>query len=97
LTSRPEPKVLQKFPLARLLNISDPSFSGAVNEDIRAYIKQRALPGLSPANIEALITAAEGNFLYVRVLLDEVARGARSIDAYCCSWPNTLVSSQIDR
>jgi hypothetical protein len=82
LTSRPEPKVLQKFPLARLLNLSDPSFSDAVNNDIRAYIKQRAVPGLSLSNIEALVAAAEGNFLYVRILLDEVALGARKIDDF---------------
>jgi WD40 repeat protein len=79
LTSRLEPKVLQKFPLARLLNLSDSSFSGAVNGDIRAYIEQRAVSGLSPANIEALITAAEGNFLYVRILLDEVVPRTRKI------------------
>ena len=80
LTSRLEPKVFQKFPLARLLNLSDSSFSGAVNDDIRAYIKQRAVSGLSSANIEALVNAAEGNFLYVRILLDEIVRGARKID-----------------
>jgi hypothetical protein len=82
LTSRSELKVLEKFHLARLLNLSGPSFSGAVNDDICAYIKQRSVPGLYPANIEALIIAAEGNFLYVRILLDEVAGGARKIDDF---------------
>jgi len=82
LTSRPEPKVLEKFPSARLLNLSARSFSGAVNDDVRAYIEQRAIPSLSPPIIESLVTAAEGNFLYVRILLDEIARGARKVDDF---------------
>jgi hypothetical protein len=99
LTSRPEPKVLVKFPRARLLNLSDPCFSAAVNDDIRAYIKRRLVPGLSTANIEALVAVVEGNFLHVRWLLDEIAQGLRKIDdlATLPAGLHALYRSSLDR
>jgi WD40 repeat protein len=78
LTSRPEPRVLEKFRRARLLKLSDPTFRSEVDADIRAYIAQRWVPSLSDSNMEALVAAADGNFLYVRWLLDEVVRGIRN-------------------
>jgi hypothetical protein len=80
LTSRPEPKVLEKFRRAQPLSLSDPASSAAVNGDVRAYIEQRGVPGLSPVNIAALVAVAEGNFLYIEWLLDEVAKGLRKVD-----------------
>jgi hypothetical protein len=53
-----------------------------VNADVRTYINQRAIPGLSSVNIEALVAVAEGNFQYVRYLLDELAAGKRKIDDF---------------
>jgi WD40 repeat protein len=99
LTSRLEPRVLVKFPHARALNLSDPCFSAAVNDDIHVYIKQRLVPGLSAATIEALVTAADGNFLYVRTLLDEVAHGTRKIDDFATlpSGLHALYRSSLDR
>lgn len=74
--------MLVKFPRARLLNLSDPCFSAAVNADVRTYINQRAIPGVSSANIEALVAVADGNFQYVRFLLDELVAGKRKIDDF---------------
>jgi hypothetical protein len=38
--------------------------------------------GLSSVNIEALVAVADGNFQYVRFLLDELAAGKRKIDDF---------------
>jgi WD40 repeat protein len=82
LTSRLEPKVLEKFPRACQLNLSDPAFRSEVDADIRGYIAQRGVPSLSPDHMEALVAAAEGNFLYVHWLVDEVTRGVRTVDDF---------------
>jgi hypothetical protein len=82
LTSRPEPRVLEKFRRARPLKLSDPTFTTQVDGDIRAYIEQRGISGFRLVDIEALVTAAAGNFLYVHWLLDEVARGVRNADDF---------------
>jgi WD40 repeat protein len=39
----------------------------------------REVPGLSPDHREALVVAAEGNFLYIHWLLNEMAQGVRNV------------------
>jgi hypothetical protein len=80
LTSRPDPKVLKRFRRAQILSLSDPACTAAVNEDVGNYIEQRRIPELSNDQVEALVSMADGNFLYIKLLLDEIDNGARKID-----------------
>jgi hypothetical protein len=92
LTSRKEAQVENKLHDTEELNLSAPKFNDLNQADIYAYIQtyftQAAtlatlLPDLEPhqreASIAQIAKKSEGNFLYVRFLLDEIARGERSL------------------
>jgi hypothetical protein len=93
LTSRPEPRVENRFPSARGLSLSDPEHAGDTNGDIADFVALRLrqdaslaskAAGLPPAQAAALpanISArADGNFQYVAFLLNAVAAGQQSLD-----------------
>ena len=92
LTSRPEPRVENKFLAASRMSLSDLAYTSENNKDIADYVEHRIqhddrltskVAALSPAKaaaLWALITAkASGNFQYVRFFLDAVTRGQQSI------------------
>jgi len=85
LTSRNEGKVIEQFSHKRLLNISAPKYASNGDKDIRAYVERRmneesikvqvaAIGSLEEVSNQ-LVQQAAGNFLYVKFLLDDVARG----------------------
>lgn len=84
-----ERRVIDQFEGARLLDISSLGYTGNNRDDVQAYVLGRladrtmaaGLPiGSSAQTIASqLVGAAEGNFLYVRFLLDEVQAGQRSL------------------
>jgi len=91
LTSRNEPKVTDQFKKERTrpLNLSGQEHVKDWNIDIQAYVEQRLAEPTVRQNITAfgsqepirdrLVMQAEGNFLYIKFLLDAVARGERSL------------------
>ena len=93
LTSRPEPRVENRFPLADGLSLSDPAHTTDNNRDIADYVTLRLqrdqllaskVAVLSPAQATALPTdissSADGNFQYVTFLLDAAASGQQALD-----------------
>lgn len=82
-------RVIDQFVDARLLDISSPKYAGNNEEDVRAYVldrmdgsamASRLPPGASAqAFAKQLVSTAEGNFLYVRFLLEEVRLGQRTL------------------
>jgi len=92
LTSRKVPQVENKFRNTEELNLSAPEFDIHNQADIRAYIQTRIsqIPPLSThlSNLEPqlrefvidqITQKSDGNFLYVRFLLDAIERGERSL------------------
>lgn len=85
---RNDARVLDHFPGARVEDLSDPAVADQNDQDIRAYIENHpawqswcASPGSDPSTpLAQLLRAADGNFLYLRFLLDEVEVGTRSFD-----------------
>ena len=66
------------FPGARVIDLSGPGSEAHANDDIRAFVRMQLKPA---RDIEdRLVTAAAGNFLYIRFLVDEVERGDRTLD-----------------
>jgi hypothetical protein len=92
LTCRNDSSLIGRFPAKDRLriNISSKEHAEDANGDIRAYLKRRlsepeiarraAATGLGEVSRQTLIDKAEGNFLYVRFLLDEVAEGRRTLE-----------------
>jgi len=80
LTSRNDPGVTTRFPRAHVLDLSHPSSAMRANADIRVYVQQRNLPGITEQNVDTLVAGAAGNFLYVKFLLEEVASGKRAVN-----------------
>lgn len=84
-----ERRVIDQFVDARLLDISSPKYTGNNEEDVQAYVMgrldnsamaSRLPPGASAqALAKQLVGTAEGNFLYIRFLLEEVRLGQRSL------------------
>jgi hypothetical protein len=93
LISRQEPRVENAFLDADILALSTAEFGHRNQEDIRQYVKGqlsndidliKKAAQLSPEPIveeviETIVRKAEGNFLYVRFLLDAMASGLRSL------------------
>jgi hypothetical protein len=92
LTSRKEARVENKFADAETLDLSAPAFHALNQSDIQAYIQTRCTqeetlsavvsplePTQQAAAIAQIAEKAEGNFLYVRFLLDGIERGERSL------------------
>lgn len=92
LTSRKVAQVENRFLHAEELNLSAPEFHSHNQTDLHAYIQTRCsqntplsthLPDLEPhrraAALNQITQKAEGNFLYVRFLLDEIEQGKRSL------------------
>jgi energy-coupling factor transporter ATP-binding protein EcfA2 len=85
LTTRREPRVLDQFDDARRLDLSGAKYAAAAEADLKTYISARLatderLQPLPPApdDVEGqLIRQAEGNFLYARWILDELAERKR--------------------
>ena len=87
LTSRDEPRVLDKFDdrtVERALYLGQPQYTANAERDLGRYISGRiatddsvaALPAGDPAELAAkLLDQADGNFLYARWVLDEAAQG----------------------
>jgi len=85
LTSRPEPRILDQFPGAPRIDLSSQERRDDADSDIREYVTLRtvadpaigaAVAGTGPAAMESkLVSVAEGNFLYMKFLLDEAAHG----------------------
>ena len=77
VTSRDERRVLDSFGDARRIDISSATNAAATDEDITAYVTQRL--GTQAEELStAIVDRAEGNFLYVAWVLDELsARGVR--------------------
>lgn len=87
LTSRRDTDITGKFKSVRRLDLSGSKHERETNEDIGDYIGQRLseLPHhSSKLDLESvkkdLVRRAAGNFLYVRFLLDEVAKGTRTLE-----------------
>ncbi len=84
-----ERRVIDQFANARILDVSSPRSAASNKNDVQAYVLERLaappmvsrLPKDAPPQAIAsqLVGAAEGNFLYVRFLLDEVQAGQRSL------------------
>ena len=66
------------FPGARVVDLSSDATETAANDDVRAYVRAQLAP--SKAAEDRLVAAAEGNFLYVSFMAQEIAKGARSLD-----------------
>lgn len=94
LTSRRESSILSEFSQAEMLDISDSQFNKDNQNDIADFVYQRfetspvlkaMLTGWTPERQselqQTMITRAEGNFLYVRFLLDSLEKGQRTLDA----------------
>ena len=92
LTTRPDERVLNRFLDAAELNISAEARARQNRGDVAAFIRRSlddipaladAAAGLEPAQRETLVddvaARADGNFLYVRFLLEEAAQGRRSL------------------
>jgi WD40 repeat protein len=92
LTSRQVSKVENQFLNAQKLNLSDSKFASQNQSDLHAYTWIRCLQNktlsahlsdlethLQEITINQIIQKSEGNFLYVRFLLDEIEQGKRSI------------------
>lgn len=89
LTSRNDIDVTKRFKGARRLNLSDSANADAADRDIRLYVESRLsgedfstkLTGTVTREevINQLVRRAEGNFLYTKILLDEVASSKRSV------------------
>ncbi|MBD2234613.1 hypothetical protein [Phormidium tenue] len=92
LTSRKVPQVENKFLNAVELNLSAPEFDIHNQADIRAYIQTRISqaptlsthlsnlePQLQESAIDQVTQKSDGNFLYVRFLLDAIEQGERSL------------------
>jgi len=85
LTSRNEPKVIDRFRHKRWLNISSTKYTSDGDKDVRAYVEMRmneesikgqvAAIGSPEEASNQLVQQAAGNFLYVKFLLDDVAGG----------------------
>lgn len=85
LTSRPEPRILDQFPSAPRIDLSSQERRDDADSDIREYVTLRtvadpaieaAVASSGPAAvISKLVSVAEGNFLYMKFLLDEAAHG----------------------
>jgi hypothetical protein len=91
LTSRKVVQVENKFLDAKELDLSASEFNSHNQTDLHAYIQTRFAQNLElsthPSELEAhqrevaidqIAQKSEGNFLYVRFLLDEIDRGKRS-------------------
>jgi hypothetical protein len=66
------------FPGARVIDLSGAEAQARADDDVRAFLRAQLGP---PKDAEdRLVAAASGNFLYVRLLVDEVKRGERSLD-----------------
>jgi hypothetical protein len=91
LTSRKVVQVENKFLDVEELNLSASEFNSHNQTDLHAYIQTRFAQNLElsthPSELEAhqreaaidqIAQKSEGNFLYVRFLLDEIDRGKRS-------------------
>ena len=92
LTSRKVAGVENKFPGVEELNLSVPEFSTHNQADIRAYLQVRISqssplstqfsslnPQLQEVAVNQITQKSDGNFLYVRFLLDAIDRGERSL------------------
>jgi RNA binding exosome subunit len=92
LTSRDEARVRNVIKGAKRLLLSDPEHIQQNREDVKAYVKARLgkdevlvtqLESLELSQrekyIETITHKSDGNFLYVRFLLDAIASGQRSI------------------
>lgn len=73
ITTRPDQRVLKRFPHARVIDL--PSDEGSSRDDMRAYVSAK-LAGcgapLRTALSEDLIKAADGNFLYARLVMESL-------------------------
>jgi hypothetical protein len=109
LTSRRDSDITKKFKSVRRLDLSGRKHGSETDNDIRVYVTQRLSeqnirktlnPGLELKTLEDdLVTRAAGNFLYVKFLLDEVAKESRSLGELG-SLPRglySLYSSYLDR
>ncbi|MBG0564866.1 hypothetical protein [Actinoplanes aureus] len=74
LTTRPDPRVLELFDDARIVDLHEPAFRARTRADLTEYVTAR-LPG---GDVERLVETADGNFLYARWVLDEMAEGRRT-------------------
>jgi hypothetical protein len=66
------------FPGARVVDLSSAATNANSNDDVRAYVRAELAP--SKAAEDRLVAAADGNFLYVRFLAQEIGKGVRSLD-----------------
>jgi hypothetical protein len=90
LTSRPEPKILDQFGGVRRIELSSSERRDEADSDIREYVQLRtaADPAIRVAVAAAgsdavsgkLVSVAEGNFLYIKFLLDEAGHGRSLAD-----------------
>ncbi len=92
LTSRPDARVEHAFLDVETLALSTTQFDESNQEDIRRYVQDRLnnngllVENVTPLSgrvveqmIETLARKADGNFLYVRFLLNAMANGERSL------------------
>lgn len=92
LTSRPDSRVEHEFLDVETLALSAPQFDGDNHEDIRHYVQDRLsndtmlIGKVTPLServaeqmVETIVRKAEGNFLYVRFLLNAIANDERSL------------------
>ncbi|WP_328476201.1 hypothetical protein OHA21_21290 [Actinoplanes sp. NBC_00393] len=80
LTTRPDPRVLDLFDDdTRIVDLHRPQFVARTEEDLTAYVTRRLAAGsLGPGDAGRLVATADGNFLYARWVLDEIAAGRRT-------------------
>ena len=88
LTSRNEPRVIDKFDDVARLDLSAAQNTAATTADLDAYVRRRfstrprprARTGGASDMIARLVNRAEGNFLYARWVLDEFEAGDGLVD-----------------
>lgn len=83
LTSRPDERIENRLRDVRSLSLSSAEFEAQNENDLRGYIEGRLRAEKRPAAPppEDLVARAQGNFQYVRFLLDALAAGAPAPDA----------------
>ena len=88
MTSRNDPRVIDQFDDVRKLDFSSSRYVAAAEADLQSYIQMRfsaddhlrVLPRAEADNFQTrLARNAEGNFLYAKWVLDELAEGTRAI------------------
>lgn len=84
LTCRSNTPIPKAFKSVRRLNLADARHKKDNDDDIRVYVAARlaelGLGARSERLADDLVARADGNFLYVEFVLDEVKEGKRSLD-----------------